>query len=487
MFDGEPPRGDRAAVDRYWLVTTEAPGFSGGIGVYTHQSAMMLAARGVAVTVLHYDQSVHDPVCGFRDGYRLIRFAKRGLDRRPIPHANLQGPLRIAREVGAMVAALIAAERAPDVVEFQDYDALAHAFLKHRLMHLEVDWPRVVLTAHRPHIHCVLTDDDSAFEHSTAFLGDAERWCYAAADAVLVPCRFILDPLGRLGFQLHHAQVVANPYDPGPLARTPPDPGFVPEALELSRRLHTAAEPVLFFGKLQVQKGAPDLLAALDGLHTEGEAPPAWLFGRDAFLSGTPTTAYDALERRHRRLFEGGHARYFGSYKAAALRGLCAGHPVAALPYREDCLPYAFVEAVLCGALPLTSLNGGQMELVPSDLHELLTADVALPDAWIAKVRRLMRLGPSERLALSRRLQDSVRAAMDPERVFAAKMAALGRVRPTYRVSDYPFAHPGAERFGAPDPDRRHMLASAVPQRGITRETRRAGPAVADPSDLISV
>ena len=160
MFDGEPPE-TAAALRRYWLLTTEPPGFSGGIGVYTHQSARMLADRGVAVTVLHHDAATADPVCGFRDGYRLIRFSARGLDRRPIPHANLHGPLRAAREAGEMVRQLIDAEGAPDVVEFPDYGALAHGFLKHRLMHAETDWPRVVLTAHRPHLHCVLTDEDN--------------------------------------------------------------------------------------------------------------------------------------------------------------------------------------------------------------------------------------------------------------------------------------------------------------------------------------
>ena len=391
MFDGEPPDAS-AALSRFWLVTTEPPGFGGGIGVYTHHAAKSFAAQGVAVTVLCHDSGIHDPVCSFVDGYRLIRFAHRGLDRQPIPHANLGGPLRIACEAGEMVRALIAAEGAPDVVEFQDYGALAYSFLKHRLMHLEMDWPRVVLTAHRPHAHCVVSDGDSAHEHSTAFLADAERWCYAAADAVFAPCRFILGPLAELGFPVVGAQVVHNPYDKALLEAVAPSPELAPEALELGRALHTSAEPLLFFGKLQRQKGAPDLFVALDALHTEGEAPPLWAFGRDAFLSGSASTTYDALERRHRRMFATEQVRYFGGYGPADLRALCAAHPVALLPYREDCLPYAFIEAVLSGALPLTNANGGQMELIAPDLHDLLTADVTRPDDWAQKARALLAL-----------------------------------------------------------------------------------------------
>ena len=484
MFDGEPPREPRSLA-RYWLVTTEAPGFSGGIGVYTHHTAAMLATRGVSVTVLHHDPQVHDPVCGFRDGYRLIRFASRGLDRRPIAHANLQGPLRVAREAGEMVRALVASEGAPDVVEFQDYGALAWDFLKHRLFHPETDWPRVVLIAHRPHLHCVITDGDSPHEHRTAFLGEVERWCYAAADAVFAPCRFIIGALDALGFPVGRAEVVRNPFDPGLLP--PPGHDLLPEALELSRVLHTPSEPVLFFGKLQAQKGAPDLLAALDALHTEGEAPPCWLFGRDAFLSGTPTTAYDALERRHRRLFAEDQVRYFGGHQAGDLRRLCAHHPIVALPYREDCLPYAFVEAVLCGALPLTSANGGQAELIPAELREPLTAEVTQPDAWIAKLRRLLDMGAAERAKLSARLKASIGARTDPDAVFAAKSEALRRVRADRTPADYPFVHLEAQRFGAPEPARRRALAEAVPQRGATRQVRTAGPPAGPGPNLVSV
>ena len=485
MFDGEPPRREAQALERYWLVTSEAPGFSGGIGVYTHQTAKMLAGRGVAVTVLHHDPTTADPVCGFRDGYRLIRFASHGLDRRPIPHANLQGPLRAAREVGEMVRALIAAEGAPDVVEVQDYGALAQGVLKHRLMHADQDWPRVVLTAHRPNLHCVITDDDSPHEHRAAFLGEAERWCYAAADAVLAPCRFILQPLAELGFPMDRAEVVSNPFDPADLA--PPSPDLAPEALDLQRRLHTPLEPVLFFGKLQAQKGAPDLLASLDALYTQGEAPPLWMFGRDAFLSGTPTTAYDALERRHRRLFACRHVRYFGGYGPGDMRALCERHPIVALPYREDCLPYAFIEAVLCGGVPLTSARGGQLELVPPDLHDRLGADATCPDTWSSKARALLALDPAERALLSARLQASVRARTDLDAVLRRKMEALGRVQPTYRSPDYPFVHHEAKLCGAPEPARRDALAAAVPQRGATREVLSAGPELQPRPDLVSV
>jgi glycogen synthase len=383
-----------------------------------------------------------------------------------------------------MLVALIADEGSPDVVEIQDYEALAHGFLKHRLMHAEEAWPRVILTAHRPRLHCIVTDDDSPHDHSAAFLGDAERWCYAAADAVFSPCRFILEPLSQLGFSVTSAEVVFNPYSASNEAGRS---ALAAEALELTRLLHTPAEPVLCFAKLQAQKGATDLLAALDALHTEGEAPPLWLFGRDAFLSGTPTTAYDAVERRHRRLFASKHVRYFGGYGPVDIERLCPEHPVVALPFREDCLPYAFIEAVMAGGLPLTHARGGQLELVPEHLRGRLSADATRPDLWADQARSLLALGPADRAALSRELKAAVSLHTDPKAVFARKIALLAKVRPTYDSADYPFAHPSPPACGPSGPDRRRALADAISLRGSVREVQRAGPALQPRPDLVSV
>jgi glycosyltransferase involved in cell wall biosynthesis len=169
------------------------------------------------------------------------------------------------------------------------------------------------------------------------------------------------------------------------------------------------------------------------------------------------------------------------------VRGLCANHPIVALPYREDCLPYAFVEVALAGGLPLTSARGGQLELVPEDLRERLSADATRPDAWIEKARALLDLPPPERARLSARLQASVREATDPAAVFARKMAILAEVQPTYRAPDYPFVQSEAKLYGPSTPARRQALADAIVLRGAVREVRRAGPDLQPRPDLVSV
>ena len=340
---------------RLWLATTEMAPFTGGIGVYARHSAAMLAAGGIDVAVLFRDSTATRAAATSVDGYRLIRFSDHDLSGDPLPRPELHGPLLAAFQMCAVLKTMIAQEGAPDVVEFQDYGALGYFFLKHRLMELGREAPRVVLTAHRPYVHCAATDNESLVEHRTVFLGDAERWCYAACDAVLTPSRFLVEALRdpAMGFPIRDADthLVRNPFNPAAIAEASADDLARPQRMELERLRFGADEPVLFFGKLQGQKGPWELTASLAALAAEGRPQSLWMWGRDALHSPSGTTTYDFLSQRYAQLFRSSQVRYFGDYGLGTLRELCALHPVCVAPYRAENLPYAFIEMALCGAV----------------------------------------------------------------------------------------------------------------------------------------
>ncbi len=461
------------AVGRVWLVTTELYPFSGGIGVYAHHTGMMLAQAGAETTVLFHDPSVGAPVIRRTDGYRLIRFCGQTLNQRPTGQPELHGPLGAAYQACEFLKHLVAEEGAPDLVEFQDYGALGYFFLKHRLMEMGDEAPRVVLTAHRPYVHCAAADGEGTFEHRTAFLGDAERWCYAAADAVLAPCRYIVEALGRpdMAFPLHDVHVVCNPFDPRVITQARPDHLVTPQVKALDARQYGPDEPVLYFGKLQNQKGAWDLVASLAALWAQDQTHPLWMWGRDAMHSPSGATTYDFLEQRYRRLFARDLVRYFGEYELGAMRALCASHPICVVPFREECLPYAFIEIVLCGGIPIWAADGGQSEIVPPAYRKLLIVDFNAPQDLGETLRALKTLTPAERHSLSLALAAEVRAQTDYKAVAARKLEALSRITLSSTRRDYPFVHGEAKAFAPLTTDARARLASAVPQRGATVST----------------
>jgi len=463
----------RTGVGAVWLVTTELYPFSGGIGVYAHHAGAMLARAGIEATLLFHDPAVEAPVIRRVDGYRLIRFSARTLHGQPTSQPELHGPLAIAYQACEFLKHLMAEEGRPDIVEFQDYGALGYFFLKHRLMEMGAEAPRVVLTAHRPYLHCAAADDESTVEHRTVFLGDAERWCYAAADAVLAPCQFVVDVLGRpdMAFPLHDVHVVRNPFDPEVIPRAREDDLVEAQLTRLDAAQYGPDEPVLYFGKLQNQKGAWDLVASLAALWGQGQEHPLWMWGRDAAHSPSGTTTYDFLERRYRRLFARDLIRYFGDYSLGTLRALCASHPICVLPFREECLPYAFIEIVLCGGLPLWSASGGQAEIVPPAYRKLLTVDFNTPHELGERLAALKALGPAGRQRISAALKAEVRAQTAYEAVAASKLEALSQVALTSTRRDYPFVHGEAKTFAAVTPEVRARLADAIPQRGATVST----------------
>jgi glycosyltransferase involved in cell wall biosynthesis/GT2 family glycosyltransferase len=460
-------------VGRVWLVTTELYPFSGGIGVYAHHAGVMLAQAGVEVSILLHDPGLTAPIVRRTHGYRLIRFCRQTLHHRPTSQAELQGPLGVAYQACEFLKHLVTEEGAPDVIEFQDYGALGYFFLKHRLMEMGDEAPRVVLTAHRPYVHCAAADGESTFEHRTAFLGDAERWCYAAADAVLAPCRYIVEALRRpdMAFPLHDVHVVGNPFDPKVIARAIPDDLVAPQVKALEASQYGPDEPVLYFGKLQNQKGAWDLIASLAALWAQDQTHPLWMWGRDAMHSPSGTTTYDFLEHRYRRLFARNLVRYFGPYALGALRALCASHPICVVPFREECLPYAFIEIVLCGGIPIWAADGGQSEIVPPAYRKLLIVDFNSPQDLGETLRALKALTPAERQSLSLALAAEVRAQTDYKTVAARKLEALSRVALSSIRRDYPFVHGDAKTFATLTIEDRARLTSAVPQRGATIST----------------
>jgi GT2 family glycosyltransferase len=348
----------------------------------------------------------------------------------------------------------------------------------------------VVVTAHRPNLHCALTDEAGLFEHRTAFLADAERWCYLAADAVFAPSDFIVADLARpeCGVRPSHVQIVPHPYDVRDLAEAAPDPFAAPLVAELSAARFKTAEPVLFFGKLQVQKGPCELVASLNALAAEKLMPPLWLFGRDAVHSPTGQSTYDVLSRRYARLVAQGGASYFGAYSLAGLRDLCRLNPICLAPYRAESFSYAAVEIMLCGGLPLFSAAGGLGDWLPADVRDDMCVDFTRPTDLDHKLAALLALNGGQRRRLSARLRAAVLARTDPVRVLNLKLAAIAQTGLTSGTRRYPFVHGEALSFGSATPLDRAGLAAEAPQRGETLSIREAGaPTEEDQADLISV
>ncbi len=402
----------------------------------------MLSEAGVDVTVFFHSDALQGRQAERTEApYKVVRFCDSRLSDGSHIVAPLGGFIGAAYQINAFLADYRSLYGDFDVVEFQDYGATSYFYLKEKWLYRFASSEKVILTAHRPYFHAAWTDDASVHDHTIAFLGDLERWCYRAADAVFAPCEFIVNALAHENFNFtsDHMHVVYNPY-----RREPTKSSLEAQMLgaELRRSIGGPNKPVLFFGKLQAQKGVKELLKSLSALWDKGFAHPLSIFGRDALDTAHATGMLEALRKQFARHFVEGRVRYLGSYSQSLLEEIGAEHPIIAAPFREECLPYAFIEALQGGALPVFRREGGQVELTPEHLHEALIADFSSPGGLQHCLSNLFSWNGEKRRAISTELKAFCSQKIGYEQVLASKLKALQSVKARPQIeTDYPFVY----------------------------------------------
>ncbi len=429
-------------LEKFAIVTTELLPFSGGIGVYAHHTAKMLSEAGVDVTVFFYSDDVHGkPARITHTPYKVVRFCDLRFSDGQRIEVSVDGFIGISYRIEAFIADYRSIYGEFDVIEFQDYGAISYFYLKDKWLYRHKSNEKIILTAHRPYFHAAATDDASVYEHTVAFLGDLERWCYRAADAVFAPCEFIVGALAseKYGFKSDFTHVVYNPYKLEP-SKVSHDAELLRS--ELRRLIGTPSEPILFFGKMQAQKGIKELLKSLSALWDKGFSHPLWIFGRDAIDSAQAASMLEVLTKQFSRHFVEGRVRYFGGYSQSFLEEVGAEHPIVVAPFREECLPYAFIEGVQGGSLPLFRLEGGQIELTPPDLLGILVADFYAPALLQERLSELFSWNRERRAQVSARLKDFGMQKVSYASVLKQKLIAFKKLRSRSVTEEkYPFVY----------------------------------------------
>ena len=470
---------------KYWLATTEFPPTGGGIAPYCLQTAQMLDAAGHEVRVLHLDHTVDaTQITSLSERTLLVRFNQRDL----ASHHWLVSPLGGHAHNSFCMAQII--EQAidlwgrPDIVEFQDYGALGYYTLQNRWSRISaLDDTRIILTAHRPLKHTRATNEESAHRLPHWFTGEMERWCYAAADAVFYPSAFIEQRLQEpdMGFAHHAGFTVRNPYTPTigalekrldaletPSADKDQSVPSTPDANDLfeahldtlqtwptgwSKPTQNHNPPLVFLGKLQVQKGILDLLDLMDIWWDKGGANPLHVHGRDEWVDARQISMRALIEQRYAHRIAQGLLRLNDGYNRGDIPTILAESACVVMPNREECMPYAVLESISAGAIPLCAPGGGLQELIAPDVQGELVYDPDNRQDYIDKLNALLLKEADERARISARLKAHIEALAAPEKVLAVKLDSIANTPSPNTRSSFPFAQSVA-RTEIPRPPR---------------------------------
>ncbi|MFN9480709.1 MAG: glycosyltransferase [Betaproteobacteria bacterium] len=410
-----------------WLLTTEFPPYAGGgIGTYCEEFVACADAATLRLTVFVSDWSLEDRVVRHElRGHRVLRFNPGIVSRTP----GLQGPAQLADAFWRVVAEAIQSEGRPDVIESQDYLGISYFIAQRRLtMRTPLTGVPLAITLHTPEYAAFDCNGSTQYQLPQYWTGEMERFCLMAADALWAPSQKVVDHLG-LDDRRPPVDLIRNP------CRLPDDGGEE----ECERQ-------IVYFGRIQRRKGAPQLVQAYAQLVEEGEEAPLLVIGGDATDPITGGAMRQFLERRYRHLVDAGRLRFAGLLPRTEALQAIRRASVVSIPSIFENFPYAALEAMGMRRAVVTSINTGVADVMHNAVDGFLF-DHARPDDLRNALRAALALSPSERLRVGARARELVARTCDPAAFLARKRelidSAQERVRAGAERRTFPFVRAG--------------------------------------------
>lgn len=403
-----------------WLLTTEyPPDYGGGIGTYAVHAATMLAQAGHRVTVLTLGHAVSIEQAA--NGTRIIRsappnvalsLAKRYMRRADANDAfpyNVMAYWPALSYQFAQVAQSIIAEdgEPPDIIECQDYGALAYYLLQRKLL----GEPWLARTALLVHAHSPLFELERAnqaprYKFPNYWTGQMEKWCFMAADGVLSPSQFLADRLRETFGSELPISVLPLPYQRAAPVASQPTPG-----------------DVLYVGRLEVRKGVLELVRACAGMWASGANFRLAMVGGDTPYYPRGTTVHQFLRNTYAAQIAAGQLTILGdSLPPAALQQRVAQAWAVVVPSLWENFPYTCVEALAAGKVVIASTNGGQAEMISGN-GDGFVFDWQRAGDFEQTLCRVLKLSAEENLAIGQRAAERIRSLTAYEAVLPQREA----------------------------------------------------------------
>lgn len=400
---------------KFWLLTTEYPPFfGGGIATYCYHQSHMLASHGHNVTVFVNDGALSENVTTSQDGdVRVIRF-KPG--QREI-YKHLGYIAALSYEFSEMVEELIRAEGPPDVIECQEYLAIGYFLLQKK----KVNWPLlkdipILVTTHTPKFTCDKVDQAPVYKHPDYWIGEMEKFCIIAADAVVSPSRYLLGEIAKdLSFNLEDCRVIPNPYQIN-------SQGDTNVKTEISRN------DVVFFGRLEHRKGIDNLIKYFRGLWDDGLNIPLTLIGNDTFFHPRQKMWSEYLKQKYKRYFDAGLLIYEGKLPPDKLYARIQKAHLVVIPSLLENFPYVVVEAMAQGKVVLVSESGGHKELVGLDEKYGFTFSHDDPNGFREKILKILDMSNDQLTQMGEKARLRVIDICSYEAVYPKKLEVIEKI-----------------------------------------------------------
>ena len=409
---------------RVWLLTSELPHeIAGGIARYIDNFSRLLGEAGCEVVILARTEQPCDRILA--PGVRLIGVVPRYGQRHELgpsdrPEAHPAYPYNILSYWPALsyqfaeeTLKLLDAVPPPDIIESQEYAALPYFLLQRKLTEQSpLERIPILVQMHSPTFELAPVNQEPRYRFPQYWVGQMEKFCILAADALLAPSAFLAHRIERA-----FPQRGSIPHLPLPLVLPP-------------QLVENQPEPahIVYVGRLEPRKGVFPLVKACVRLWQTGMDFRLTLVGGDVEFFPKQTMVGAFIRQRYQQWIEKGRLTLAGQCDQAGVFAQLRRAWAVVIPSLWENFPNTCMEAMGAGQVVLASEHGGQAEMIGHDGVNGFLFDWNRPGDFERQLRAILALREEEREQVGRRARERILALCSPEAVLPQRLQHYERV-----------------------------------------------------------
>lgn len=330
---------------KIWILTTEyPPEFGGGIGTYVENVAKMYSENGDKVKVILRDNENNKKmenhnleICRF-----LLKYDKE--------YAYMGEVQSMAYQYFQYLNALLVDDQ-PDIIEIQEYNAIGYYILQNKYLNPEYlkDVP-VVVHLHTPQFSLFPINKMINYKLPSYWIGEMEKFCIKAADALLCPSQFLADKLQYVNIQ-KQIKVINLPFD----------------LADNNEKIEKENDLFVYFGRIEYRKGVEQLVQAFENLWKKGYKCKLKLIGGDTVFYPSNKKLGDILKSRYSNRIEEGLLLFQKNTPQEQLIKDIKKARAAIIPSLYENFPNTCIMSMWLEKPVIVSKQGGQAEMVEKD------------------------------------------------------------------------------------------------------------------------
>lgn len=335
-----------------WILTSEFPPmFGGGISTYCWEAGVAWSSLGHEVKVFtrageNHKDSVTEQL---RVGLSVVRvpIIEQPMILQSLGYWHLMAYCLANKVIDEIRKTGVK----PDLIEVQEYGALAYFLIKKKLAGaVELIDTKIVLYLHTPVFELSKINQESSYSFPNYWIGQCEKFCILAADAVLSPSIFLKE---RIQDQVQREiNVITYPYF-----------GESDERIEALCKIQPEYDCV-YLGRLEYRKGVLHLLSAFKKIWDSGKNIRLRLVGGDTQWVPKQVSMKEYIETKYCVYISSGLLTISPPVPPEQMPSAFASGKITVVPSIYENFPYVCIQSMDLARPTLVSITGGQAEMI---------------------------------------------------------------------------------------------------------------------------